>query len=106
MANVLQKYFPMKRTREEILSEIQSDERLFADYLEWNEEQREEFLGFCTGNRGIKILYDSFFKEIMSPETAPERLEEFLSLVLGQTVKPQRVPAFSRELYPSFQSEV
>ena len=87
MANVLQKYFPMIRTREEILSEIQSDERLFADYLEWNEEQREEFLGFCTGNRGIKILYDSFFKEIMSPETAPERLEEFLSLVLGQTVK-------------------
>ena len=49
MANVLQKYFPMIRTREEILSEIQSDERLFADYLEWNEEQREEFLGFCTG---------------------------------------------------------
>ena len=70
MANVLQKYFPMIRTREEILSEIQSDERLFADYLEWNEEQREEFLGFCTGNRGIKILYDSFFKEIMSPENS------------------------------------
>ena len=32
------------------------------------------------------MLYDSFFKEIMNPETTPERLEEFLSLVLKQKV--------------------
>lgn len=44
-------------------------------------------MNFCTGTEGIKILYDSVFKEIMNPETAPERLEEFLSLVLGQRVR-------------------
>ena len=32
------------------------------------------------------MLYDSFFKEIMNPKTTPERLEEFLSLVLKQKV--------------------
>lgn len=35
-------------------------------FRQWNDEQQEEF---------------------MNPETAPERLEEFLSLVLGQRVR-------------------
>lgn len=60
---------------------------LLERYQGWTGEQKEEFLDFCSGNRGVKILYDSFFKEIMSPETAPERLEEFLTLLLGQNVK-------------------
>ena len=42
---------------------------------------------FCTGAKGIKILYDSFFKEIMDPDSAPERLEELLSLILGQKIR-------------------
>lgn len=32
------------------------------------------------------MLYDSFFKEIINPEYTPERLEEFLSLILRQKV--------------------
>ncbi|WP_346705854.1 PD-(D/E)XK nuclease family transposase, partial [Merdimonas faecis] len=58
---------------------------------QWNREQQEEFLDFCTGNKGIKILYDAFFKEILNPESAPERLEEFLSLILEQKVKILKV---------------
>ena len=91
MAGILQKYFPMIRTRREILEEIFEDERLSAVYLGWSEDQRREFLNFCTGNKGVKVLYDSFFKEIMNPENTPERLEEFLSLVLGQSVKILKV---------------
>lgn len=87
MANKLKQYFPMIRTRAEVLEEISSREALLERYRGWTGEQKEEFLDFCSGNRGVKILYDSFFKEIMSPETAPERLEEFLTLLLGQNVK-------------------
>lgn len=83
MAGILQQYFPMIRTRNEVLDEIFRNEKLDRIYRGWNEQQREEFLDFCTGNRGVRILYDSFFKEILNPESAPERLEEFLSLVLG-----------------------
>ena len=91
MANILQKYFPMIRTREEVWQEISEKEKLLEIYQQWNREQQEEFLEFCTGNKGIKILYDAFFKEILNPENAPERLEEFLSLILEQKVKILKV---------------
>ena len=48
----------------------------------WSQEKKEEFIDFCTGARGVKMVYDSFFKEIMSPEVHPERLESLLSLLL------------------------
>jgi hypothetical protein len=88
---LLGKYFPMIRTREEIEREIQENRRLSEIYEEWNEQQRKVFLDCCTGVRGVKVLYDSFFKEIMNPEYAPQRLEELLSLILGQKVKVMQV---------------
>lgn len=91
MANVLQQYFPMIRTRKEILREISENERLRCIWQEWNEEQKKEFMKFCTGAKGVKILYDSFFKEIMDPDSAPERLEELLSLILGQKIRILKV---------------
>ena len=78
----LKNYFPMLRSREELLNEIRKDGRLREIYAQWNLEQQEEFLDFCTGVRGVKLLYDSFFKEIMNPEYVPERMNEFLSLLL------------------------
>ena len=87
MVNVLKQYFPMIRTRGEVLKDISGNERLWELYLSWKEEQQKEFLDFCTGIKGVKILYDSFFKEVMDPDSAPERLEELLSLILDQNVK-------------------
>ncbi|WP_343250028.1 PD-(D/E)XK nuclease family transposase [Diplocloster hominis] len=87
MANKLQDYFPLIRTRGEVLDEIRSKDNLRDMYEKWRPKQQEEFLDFCTGVRGVKILYDSFFKEIMSPESAPERLNELLSELLGKEVK-------------------
>ncbi len=83
----LQKYFPMIRTRAEVLAEIQSQPKLSGIFQNWKKEQQEEFLDCVTGAKGVKVLYDAFFKEIMNPETAPERLEQFLSLILGEQVK-------------------
>ena len=87
MPTKLQQYFPMIRNREEILKEIDANVKLTERFYSWKEEQRQEFLDFCTGVRGVKMLYDSFFKEIMNPETVPERLEEFLSILLHKKVK-------------------
>lgn len=85
--NLLQQHFPMIRDREQIREEIRSSPALSGIYDGWTGEQQKEFLDFCTGERGVKILYDSFFKEIFHPEYAPERLEELLSLILGQPVR-------------------
>lgn len=87
MTSKLKQYFPMIKDREELLQEIYADSRLGEIFEGWKTEQREEFLDFCTGVRGIKILYDSFFKEVMNPEYEPERLESFLSIVLKRKVK-------------------
>ena len=81
----------MIREREDIKQEICENPKLLEKYREWDEEQQEEFLDYCTGVKGVKILYDAFFKEIMNPENTPERLNELLSLLLGQSVTIKRV---------------
>ena len=58
----------MIRTREEILRDIQQNINLTERFYSWKEEQREEFMDFCTGVKGVKMLYDAFFKEIMNPD--------------------------------------
>ena len=87
MKKSLKSYFPMIRSKEEIRLIIRGNLRLEELFQSWTLEQQEEFLDFCSGNRGVKILYDSFFKEILNPEISPERLNELLSLILGQEVK-------------------
>ena len=91
MENKLKKHFPMIRDREELLEIIRSNETLKSNFESWEEEKRQEFLDFCTGVRGIKILYDPFVKEAMNPEYDPERLEQLLSLFLNRKVKIKQI---------------
>ena len=87
MKNKLQQHFPMIQDRNEILATISSQLNLSDIFNAWSAEQQNEFLDCCTGVKGIKLLYDSFFKEILNPESVPERMEELLSLILNQKVK-------------------
>lgn len=97
MKTKLQQYFPMIQTKEFIEEEIKSNTRLMGLWKSWTKERQQEFLDFCTGNRGVKILYDSFFKEIFDPYIAPERLNDFLSILLRQRVRVvQILPTDSR----------
>lgn len=99
MSSKLKQYFPMIREREEVLAEIRGSRKLLEQFEKWKENQREEFLDFCTGVKGIKLLYDAFFKEIMNPEYKPERVNDFLSRLLKQEVKVLKVlPADSTRL--------
>ena len=83
----LKQYFPLIPTRQDLLEEIQANQKQNTIFQGWAPEAQEEFLDFCTGVRGVKILYDGIFKEIMNPETAPEYLNELLSLLLGKKVE-------------------
>ena len=97
--NRLKQYFPVIRERQELLTEIRSVRELEEQFESWTKEQQEDFLNLCTGVRGIRFLYDGFFKEIMNPEYAPERLNDFLSQALGKWVRVLKVlPADSVRL--------
>ena len=87
----LSEYFPVIRTRADILNEITQNQNLKSVFNSWNLRQQQAFLDICTGTRGVKMLYDSYFKEILNPEAKPERLSRLLSAILGQkvTVKKQ-----------------
>ena len=83
----LKQYFPLIPTRQELLEEIQANQKQNTIFQGWAPEAQEEFLDFCTGVKGVKTLYDGIFKEVMNPETAPEYLNELLSLLLGKKVE-------------------
>lgn len=82
----LRDYFPNIRTQQEILNEILSRKELQQIFNQWDTTQQKEFLAFCSGAKGVKILYNSFFKEIFNPEYTPERLNSLLSILLNRKV--------------------
>ena len=91
MSETLKQLFPNIRAEEAIIGEIKSDENLLAEYESWTELQQRAFLKFCSGMRGVKVLYDGFGKGILSPIYHPERLEELLSCILETEVKIRQV---------------
>ncbi len=90
MPTKLQQYFPIIRSREQIMEEIQSSPSMLSAFHSWKSEQQDEFLDFCSGVRGVKLLYDSFFKAIMDPERDSARLSDLLSLLMGRKVSVLR----------------
>ena len=78
-------------SRDEAYAIIASSKIALELFQELSQEQQEQILGFVQGNTGLPILYDGFYKYVFDPETHPERLEDFLSNLLGQEVKIQEV---------------
>lgn len=87
----LSQFFPMIRTREQIINEINSKKVLKITFESWRKDQQERFLDICSGTKGCKLLYDSYFKEVFNPEYNPERLSRLLSLILKKKVKVKYV---------------
>lgn len=65
MKNKLQKHFPMIRTKGEALEAIKNNKKLWGIFCSWKEEYRHEYLDVCTGVRGLKLLYDTYFKALI-----------------------------------------
>ena len=75
------------KTRAEVMEQIAKDEETYERFQELTEELQEEMIAFCMGSRGVKMTYDPFFKYIFNPNLHEGRLEELLSLLLGEEVE-------------------
>ena len=91
MKNKLQNYFPMIRTKGQVLEEIRNSPKMWKTFCGWEEKYQQEYLDICTGVKGVKLLYDTYFKVIMNPDTRPERLNDFLSEILGRKIRILKV---------------
>ena len=83
----LREYFPMLRTRAEVLENIQGSPELQRKFELMPKDHREAFLDFVTGVRGTKVTYDFMFRQVMDPEAVPSRMESFLSELLKRRVR-------------------
>ena len=63
MAATLKQYFPTIRSREEVLAEISETPELLARYQEWNPEQQDRFLDYCTGQRAACYSSDLLLRQ-------------------------------------------
>ena len=79
--------------REEAIDILKSEPKAYEKFLTFDSNHQEDILAFVQGNKGLPILYDGFFKYVFDPERHPERLEDFLSEVLGQKVIIEEVLA-------------
>ena len=77
MSSKLKQYFPLIRSREEILTEIEANERMNDLFICWPHAIREEFLDFCSGVRGSKMMYDFMSKQILDPDAHRSRVNDF-----------------------------
>ena len=86
-ALTLRTIFPQYKDPISIQKEITASPQLSAIYHSWTLSRRQEFLDFCSGNRGIRILYDSYFKYVFNPDTHAAELSRMISVLIGQDVK-------------------
>ena len=59
--NELRHFFPMLRTRQEIMKRIKSKKGLSTLFNSWEEYQQQEFLDICSGSKGINMLQNFIF---------------------------------------------
>ena len=91
MAKTLRELYPSVRTREQIVKDIMDTPNLKLTFESWDNDTQEHFLDFCSGAKGVKMLYDGFFKEILDPDSKPQRLEDLLSLIFKQKILIKKV---------------
>ena len=76
--------FGVPQSNEEVIRALQADAAVYRQYQTLTWQLQQEFLSFCMGTKGAKITYDPFFKFVFDPAKNPQRLEEFISLCLGE----------------------
>ena len=79
--------FGQKLTRQEVMQMIRETPGMYARYARLSPQLKKEFMDFCMGTCGLNLTYDPMFKEIFDPQRFPDRLEDFLSLCLGEEVE-------------------
>ena len=83
----LRNVFHIPHDKLDLRKTINSTPRLKKQFDSWSERRQEEFLDFCTGARGIPILYDTFFKMVFSPEFHTDRIKSLIGSLLGLEIE-------------------
>lgn len=78
-------------SHQDALKLLMRDPETYQKFQSFPPGEQKKLLSFITGQRGLKITYDSFFQKIMSPELHPGRLESFLSELMGEEVHIERI---------------
>ena len=86
------------RLRADVLHQIHNDPATHTVFQSLTLPEQEAFLGFCMGERGLKVTYDPFFKHIFHPVARPGRLNRLLSCILGQEITVKKVLPQERRL--------
>ncbi len=85
------KLFGERKTKDEVINELKMNADIYRGFQKLSYRLQSEFVEFCMGIRSLNITYDPVFKKVFDPMRVPERLEEFLSLCLGEKLKILRV---------------
>ena len=71
---------------------LSQSSRLYRNYQEIKSNKwRTRVLNFLAGNQSLPLTYDPFFKFIFNPDRHADRLEKFISSILGMRVKIKRI---------------
>ena len=60
---------------------------VWETYSKFPSSLKKELIDFCIGKQGLKITYDPVFRKIFNPTLHPDRLESFLSSILGHAIR-------------------
>ena len=63
----------------------------FHNFNIMEESYRQKLLQFLMGKRGLSITYDTVFKYVMMPGGTTDRLEQFLTAILGEPVQIKQI---------------
>ena len=79
MTTKLKNYFPMIRSREEILKEIDGNIKLTEKFYSWGDAARQEFLDFLYGSPWSEALVRFFFQRDHESGDSTGKAERFVS---------------------------
>ena len=63
----------------------------FHNFNIMEESYRQKLLQFLMGKRGLSITYDTVFKYVMMPGGTTDRLEQFLTAILGEPIQIKQI---------------
>lgn len=85
----LREKFHLFQNRECALDSIRQNRNVYYEFLSMDQEYKEFILKYLTGETGVKLTYDVFFKKIFRPDIHPERLEGLLETLLGKRCRSE-----------------
>ena len=84
--------------REKIIVKINADPETKRIFSKFDHAQKEKILAFLSGERGLEVLLDSFFKKLFDPLMNKDRVCSLLSALLGRKVEDYTIMPREGEL--------